>query len=192
MHHPLLTTPKGIHQVLSGVMMPGAAKSKERLDTMLSFFWQTTENFQTFSQGLFFREEDRLVPAIHEATKALQEAILVTDCAFVDPLYLMYNDRTVMIDHKNVPCFLEKPDPVNPRESIRVYYNPSDHFFVAVAITYGGNEAPGPFAPGAESDFFRLQATPTQPDHIYETMTTVLTRTMEVPPGALDVYRPSH
>ncbi len=192
MSHPFMQTPQGVKRVVHGLMREDAASCGASVNSALDFFWQVSEHFQTMSSGTFFREGDQIFPATHEATKALSGAIFVTDCCMVDQLTIDISDMSVVINHKDIACFIEKPDDENPRLATRVYFNAEEKVFLAVGIEYKGKEPPGPFSPHAESRFVRILGVPTVSEQIFETMMSLLSLSIDEPACIRDIYRPLH
>ncbi len=194
MFYPSLPSPHSVKQAFHGLMQEDAATCGASINSMLKFFWQATENYQTMAKGTFLPDGDGFVSAYPEVVKSLQGATIITDCFMVDPLSIEIGDVVIHLDHRNIPCFMEKPDENNPRQSTRIYFNAVKQLFLAVGVEYKHKEAkPGPFSPGVESRFVRIRYVPKiDEEHIVETMHSLLATDEVEPLEFTRAYRPVH
>ncbi len=194
MFYPSLPSPHSVKQAFHGLMQEDAATCGASINSMLKFFWQATENYQTMAKGTFLPDGGGFVSVYPEALKSLQGATIITDCFMVDPLSIEIGDVSIHLDHKNIPCFMEKPDEKNPRYSTRIYFNAVQQLFLAVGIEYNHKDAqPGPFSPGVESRFVRIRYVPKfNEEQIVEVMHSLLSAEDDEPIELSKIYRPVH
>lgn len=180
-------------RLFTGIMSEGAAEDPGMVHAMADFFWKTTDNYQMFSNGVYFRDVVGNALGASFATQVLKNTLLITNCHFVDPLELPSPSGVVTIDHRMVPCFLEKKHEEDPRTATRIYFNPESKHFVSVHVVYEGNDAPGPFSGTAKFKFYRVYpACVHAPYEIFEILSTLLCPDIEPPEILQSTYRPVH
>lgn len=142
-----MSTDKSLQELIEGVMVDKDVCFKMAQTLLEGLLINTFNCFRQDAAGTFVADQAGIMPA--SAAMAGLETELVTNCQFVDPLTLMFdNDEPAFtLKHERVPCFLEcKHDELR---ATRIYVNIETRHFIGINVTY--EEGGSPYMPAEAS-----------------------------------------